>query len=735
MANKRLYLTINDRVRRKGECFRPSERLGNAWVLFPVLDGVAMDGDNWHLTDKRQQELRDAGLITVDEDWFSKAGRLLSVRDDDSDLTGLTDKELRDIAWKVEWCTRFNRARAGLDGHDVRPPRTPKGFDDFIERERESIHGWYRRTFKESRPLGRLINNTQKDYDYPGATTLREWLDDYEAAEHKQRAFVPNYGNCGRRNQLDERVLAIIERHVAEYGSRGLPAKVDIFDDIDGEIETLNRRLPKEGKLSVSERSVRRRINLLPPMMVDAGRLGPEEAGRKYTPVGEGLKTYEGLETIERMGRVEMDDWEMDLFAILDEPDVRKTLDANARKAAKKLRVTTRCTITAGIDVVTRCIVALNVSANPPSTMGSRRALDTMFVDKTAWAKRSMATSSWDMCAKPREVATDGGPAFTGDFRESVGRLGITHRFPGGQPGRRGHIESFFRTFKRFCRMFTGQSFANVVKRGDYDAENLASVWAHEIELLIVRFIADDYHRSPHSGLGGMTPYDAWFRSRNGLLKSPDDVQRAIAFGVRRRNLRIRAPGIRFMHVDYKHPKMGILHGLVGRRELTGVINPNDLGTILVLVPEEAKRVLSGEGDYMVFKAPKFSGVPLDRVEHYNAEILAFAAEQKAQNRSVKLEARRYLKGKAKQAREDAGVPSDVMTNEQYLEFIDRLERAGDRGTMPRPKPEGAPMTDEGEPDTLGTSIARPPGAGRLSQPGQAPLRRSINRHRGEERE
>lgn len=322
-----------------------------------------------------------------------------------------------------------------------------------------------------------------------------------------------------------------------------------------------------------------------------------------------------------------------------------------------------------------------------------------------------------------------------GDFRESVGRLGITPRYPGGGPGSRGHIESFFRTFRRFCSIFTGQAFANVVKRGDYDAEGLASVWVRDLELLIVRFIVDDYHRKPHSGLGGMSPYTAWLRSKNELLPVPDDKQRAVAFGVRKKNLRIRAPGIRFMQVDYKHPKMGILHGHVGRRELTGVINPNDLGTILVLVPEEAKRALSGQGDYMEFKAKAFSGVPLERVKHYNAELLAFEAEERREGRSVRLEARRFLKGKAKQAREDAGVPSDVMTVEQHLAFFERLERAGARAATSRPKPEGAPMSYDGEPDTLGISVARPPGAGRLSEPGARPARRSINRHRGEERE
>lgn len=737
MPNKRLYLTLNDRVRRNGECYRPAERLDRAWVLMHVIDGEMLveDDDAWHLTDKRQQELRDAKLISVDENFFSVAGKDLAVRDDDLLLHDLTDAELRTIAWKVEWCTRFNRARAGLDGHGVKPALTPKAIGEFIERERDDVHDWYRGRYKMPRPLGRdVVGLEHKDYDYPGPTTLREWVAAYEDSGFRSSAFKPGYGRCGNRKQLDERVLEIIERRVEEYASRGGPSKDDVFMEVDAEVRKLNSELPRHAQLSVNERAVRRRVNKLPPMVVDAGRLGPEAAGRKYTPVGQGLRTYDGLEVIERMGRVEMDDWEMDLFAILNDAEVYDKLTPKAREAARKVDPKVRCTVTAGIDVVTRCVVALNVTTGKPSTMGSRRALHSMFVDKSGWAKLAKAKSGWTMTARPREIATDGGPAFEGDFRDTVGRCGITHRYPGGNPTSRGHIESFFRTFKRFCRMFTGQAFANVVRRGDYEAEELASVMAHEVELLLVRFIVDDYHLRPHSGLGGMSPLSAWERSSNDLLPPPSAVQRHVAFGIRKRNLRIRAPGITFMHVHYKHPKMGVLLGLVGRRELTGVINPNDLGTILVLVPEEARRAIGAAGDFMEFKASEFSGVPLTRLEHFNDELKRFAADEEAAGRSVRHEARHFIKRAAEEARIRAGVPSDIMTSEQQLAFLDRMERGGDRASAPRPKPEGAPMSAAEEPDTLGVSVARKPGSGRVADPAKPTNRKSVNRYRDEER-
>jgi hypothetical protein len=188
------------------------------------------------------------------------------------------------------------------------------------------------------------------------------------------------------------------------------------------------------------------------------------------------------------------------------------------------------------------------------------------------------------------------------------------------------------------------------------------------------------------------------------------------------------------MHVHYKHPKMGVLLGLVGRRELTGVINPNDLGTILVLVPEEARRAIGAAGDFMEFRANEFSGVPLTRLKHFNDEIKRFAADEAAAGRSVRHEARHFIMRAADEARIRAGVPSDIMTNEQHLAFLDRMERGGERASEPRPKPEGAPMSAADEPDTLGVSIARKPGSGRVADPAKPANRKSVNRYRDEER-
>ena len=97
------------------------------------------------------------------------------------------------------------------------------------------------------------------------------------------------------------------------------------------------------------------------------------------------------------------------------------------------------------------------------------------------------------------------------------------------------------------------------------------------------------------------------------------------------------------------------------------------------------------------------------------------------------------MKNAAEKAHDAAGVTSDTMTTEQYDRFTESLGRSSVKVSQPRAKPEGQPMSDTDEADTLGISIARPKGARRLAKPGPSDVppapRKSINRYRNEERE
>lgn len=708
-----------DRIKIEGAAFRPVHKIDRQHLLQLVRDGVLEDHYKL-VSDEELNSLMRTRKLRIEKDHFSLAQQLLKARGDDSDLSDLGEEELRTIAWKVEWCTRFEAAH-----REGRFSRTPRDFGNFIEWNKDSIHRWYIGKFGASRPLGREFKGEErKMFDFPSPTTLRNWLDRFAAAGHRRQAFRPRYDECGNKLQLDPRALKIVERNVLRYASRAKPTIADIYEAVEADIDELNRNRPEDPRVYVSERAIRRRIRKLDPAFVDLGRMGPDRARKKYMPVGDGLGE------LARMERVEMDDWDMDLHSVIHHKHARYYVTDRALAKAKSLRkqkVTVRCTVTAAIDVATKCIVGLGVSPFAPSTAGSKSALRTIVADKSLLAKFSGATANWPMLARPREIATDGGPAFQGDFRQSVVDLGIVHRIGNGDPRSRGTIESFFRTFKRFCRMFTGQAFSNVVERGDYSAELLASLVVEDLERLLTRFIVDSYHHRPHSGLGGQRPYEAWEKATNDLDPPPDHIQRQIAFGIALHDRAISAAGVRYLHVDYKHPKMGVLHGLVGRGRLTAVVDPHDMGAIHVLVREDHRCHFSGDGHYLTFTADGFEGTSVAQHLSSNRILRDFERQQNELGKPFRLGAFRALRKEAEEQRIRAGVPSDELDPKLFRKFVREAEVRGGLAAAPPMRPTGAPMNGDDGTSGIGTlvvSVSPEPKA--VPSPNRSSLKASL---------
>lgn len=715
----------HDRIRFGGASFRPAsqEMVNGQRLLQLVTDGVPQDHYRLLGDDELAQRLKEKS-IRIDREHFSRAGQLSIARGDDSDLGDLDEEQSRTVAWKVEWCRRFNRAYALGQDDGSRTGRTPKHLNAFIERNKETIHRWYIEEFGVPRPPGRepKPGELRKLFDYPSGTTLRDWLDRYAALGERRKAFRTRYANCGNKKQFDPRAERIVKTTVKTYASRTRPTIADIHLKVELAIAEFNHSLADGATpIRVSERAVRRRIRKLAPLYLVLGREGADRARKTFDPNGEGLGE------LDRMERVEMDDWEMDLHAVLKHKHVRALVSDKARAKAKRLKkakVTIRCTITAAIDCATKCLVGLAVRPLPPSTAGSKSALRTIIADKSPLADFAGAQSDWRMHARPRTIATDGGPAFRGECERAMLDLGIEHLTPEGDPRSRGTIESFFRTFKRFCRMFTGQSFSNVVERGDYPAEELASLLVEDLEKHLTRFIVDDYHHRPHRGLGGKRPWAAWHEwdpERSDLDVYTDDVQCMIAFGSRLKDRRISPDGIRYLDVDYTHPAQGVIHGLVGRRPLHVIVDPNDMGRMLVRTTQELRDAFPGDGDYLVFVAKGYEGIRLLDHEIVRRHLRAVEREEEAKGKPFRLGALRDLTFASDQARLAAGVPSHELDDDALARAIAGLERRSAIAFDPPPGPRGKPMSLDDGASALGIHVAGaqapPPPAPRASDP------------------
>lgn len=663
----------HDRLVIDGQSFRVDRKVRDTHVLQPIAGDVIAEDYYVTKTDRDINSLLRSNRLRIDEAYYSKSLTILRVRHDNSDLSDLAEEDLRTVAWKTEWCVRFLREASNTEGR-WRPSRTIPDYGKFVEATRDAMDRWYLDTFGERRRPGRrLRGEVRKPFDYPSPSTMKKWLGLYLGADCRMECFRPNYSNSGNRNQIDPRAVPVIATAIEDYCSTRRPRMSDICENVELTFETMNAALPEDRRIRASANAIRRRIHAIAPLAVDAGRYSPDYAFRKYAPVGKGLQVTVPFT------RVEVDDWDADLHKLVERSAVWKKLSPEKRKKVPRVR----CTLTVAIDCATRCIVGLNVTMNSPSTATAKSALRSMMVDKTPLAKAAGAAASWDIYSRPGHVVTDGGPAFGREFDEAVRRCSSGRTIPDQDPRMRGTIEAFFRTLKRLCRYFAGQSFANVVEKGDYPAEELASLTVAEFHMALVRFIVDYYHHRAHRGLGGMTPYGHWHRLSDADQPPPlSDQQLKVAFGLAAKKRAISAHGIEFLGLSYNSAELALLHGLVGKERVDIIVDPEDLGAILVCVPKKHRgRISQLPKDCCYLDVPSVDGCGTGKtlVDLLQArkEVREIVRKEQEAGRTFRLNAHRSLLDLGERTRRAAGIPSCELSQKNFDQLMSDIDRSG----------------------------------------------------------
>ncbi|MGB3643573.1 MAG: Mu transposase C-terminal domain-containing protein [Mesorhizobium sp.] len=657
----------HDRLVIDGQSYRVERKVRDSHVLQPVTGDLIAEDIFVVKTDSEINSLLRSKRIRIDEGYYSKALSILRVRCDDSDLSDLSEEQMRTLSWKKEWCVRFLDAAASVDGR-WRPNRVLPDFERFIDENRDRMDRWYFDTFGERRRPGRRQRGeARKAFDYPSASTLRGWVGKFIQGHCRLDSLRPYHSNCGNRNQLDARAAALIAVEVQKFASLLQPAMSDICENVDLALYDINKTLPAHQQVYASHNAVRRRIHRLDPFMVDAGRKGSDYALRKYTPVGRGLQITTAL------GRVEMDDWEVDLHTLVEKSSVWKALSLKQRQRVPRVRMT----LTAGIDCASRCIVGFNLTLHSPSTASTKPALRSIMIDKTELAAAAGAKASWHMRGRPRHVVTDGGPAFRDEFNMAAMRVNIARDVPEQDPRKRGTIEAFFRFMKRLCRYFAGRAFANVVEKGDYPSELLASLTVGEFYKTVILFIVDNYHLRPHRGLEGRTPYAKWEAlAKAGLPPSPSDEQLAVAFGLWRKARAVTRHGVDFVGISYNSPELGLLHGLVGKNKIDMIVEPEDLGYVYILIPERMRgRIKNVSKDTHFLIVPSVDGTgkgkTLVSVLMARRDVREFLRAEEEKGKPIRIESHRHLLDLADSVTKRASIPTHVITSKT----MDTLER------------------------------------------------------------
>lgn len=410
----------------------------------------------------------------------------------------------------------------------------------------------------------------------PKAHEFLKWVRAYE--RKGKLGLVPGRHRCGNRKQRYIAEYPIVVKHARRFMRAERPTRELIYDDLKAEIADLNKerrlkglpdlRLPHKDYLS-------QQIARLAPFDVAAGRHLDEHAKRRFHPSRGGVP---GL--FRPMQRVEADDWETHLHTLTIDCDLWEAISPELQREAEK----TRATLSAAICCVTRVLPAVVLSLGPHS-VNTVSLLRMCMTDKTPLARAIGCETPYEYRGPPWQFVGDEGTAILNARTNGVCQAaGIEYLCPQIEPPQqRAKIERVFQTLEiRSLLRFSGRAFSNPIVRGKYEAEARACLTVNELAALLLRFIVDIYHNTPHDGLDGKTPRACW------LELTKDFAPRASGKPFLRRvfgeryTVTLQAEGIEIFGNWYTSPALQKLYRDLPQRDYTVGVDGEDLGGISV---------------------------------------------------------------------------------------------------------------------------------------------------------
>lgn len=511
------------------------------------------------------------GKFAVHRDWYDPRKANVRLRNPAPLLCDLPEKEQRVILWRIEFCERFLRAEASEPNvsraDEAMRPAIIRIQDDLLLLE----------AARQGKP--RRCGRKTEHFDPPSPRALRRWLTAYVASGFAPMSLRPGHHRSGnRRPRFDGDSQAFALRYAWSFASLNRPSKALVYSNYEDALSEENRAREQRGEPpldKVGRRSFEGMICRFSPFAVFVGRYGKAAALQRFAIVNRGLDVTRPLE------RVEMDEYCVSLQTILIDVGLWAHLSTKLKAEIER----TRAWLTVAIDTATHCILAMRLLAAPPSSESALSALEMAIYDKGHLSNAVGAGCRWEMHGLMETLVTDGGAAFIALATQSALRdLGIAHEVPpSGTPFLRGTIERFFLTVQsRLLPLFPGQSFENAVCKGDYDAEGNACLNLEELNRVLIRYAVDIYHNTPHQGLGGETPRNAWRRLKSlwGVFPPPEHIRRHV-FGIAATR-QIGNRGIRFLGLHYQSPELQKLRSAIGQKAVAIRVNRYELGSISV---------------------------------------------------------------------------------------------------------------------------------------------------------
>ncbi|MCZ8313469.1 Mu transposase C-terminal domain-containing protein [Phreatobacter sp.] len=413
------------------------------------------------------------------------------------------------------------------------------------------------------------------------ARTLLRLVNMYEAGGRNASALCPRFPARGNRRMRVHPIAHAAARKIAAlYLDPKKPSKKAVYVLLKDEIRDINEVRLQNGEeaLPVPSRTyLSQLIDEFDAYEVTFYREGKEAADKKFASVGAG-------KMVERIGeRVEGDEWKIHAFALLVRHDLWRHLNAEQREKA----LVARYSLTVFIDVASRVILGIHLSPSP-TTEAALRAFSLIGQDKTSLANSFGCAAEWDFACGVEKVVVDNGSQFLSyEFQEAVTGLGTEIQYAiAGIPRLRGTIERWFRRIHvDLIGRLPGKTFSKASERDEYKSKELASLSVEEILRVIFRWIADEYHHTPHEGLGGRTPAQEFQRlaDKYGVPAPPSYDQRRLALG-RRLTRTLGATGVRVANIDYNSEELGDHFSKHDRCKVEVCLDTDRLDEVSVLI-------------------------------------------------------------------------------------------------------------------------------------------------------
>jgi putative transposase len=414
----------------------------------------------------------------------------------------------------------------------------------------------------------------------PGAKEFLGWVKDYDRLG--KLALVAGHHRCGnRKERYIGEVYALTMKHVYRFLSPERPTRQLLYKDLKAEIGDLNdvRRANNQPDLKLPDIDYfNQQINSLGPFEVDAARHLDDHAKRRFHPSKGGVP-----DLFRPMQRVEVDDWEVHLHTLAIDSGLWAYISPELQVEAEK----TRCFLSAAICCVTRVLPAVVLSFEPNSA-NTEMLLRMCMSDKTALAQSIGCETPYEYRGSMFTLGGDEGSAILNARMQSkCDAIGIEFQSPQIEtPQQRAKVERIFQTFEiRSLLRFSGRAFSNPTVRGKYEAQARACVTVDELAALILRFIVDEYHNTPHAGLDGATPRFRWLQLSKKF--SPRSVpgkplmRRALGEHYK---IKLQPEGIEIFGNWYTSPAVERLYRDRMERDYVVIVDGEDLGGVSLRV-------------------------------------------------------------------------------------------------------------------------------------------------------